>query len=244
LSGTTLTMRSAQSFAADNGASSIGEDTALGAELAYGGLLTRFHTTYVGWEFGFGYLPVSIDANHSLVGDVTRTVHSYNTGGIYLPTAPYNGGNSGIGPTIRDLATDESSDIVGASLAGRQTLDVNMFLFRLGPVFHWELGGRFALSASLGAAMGFVAGDLEFRDTLTVDDGSIALNSGSESDTDLAYGGYVNATLKYHVEAHGDLYLSLQYMPMSTVTIEGGGRSAELDMMGSVFISVGVNWPF
>jgi hypothetical protein len=178
------------------------------------------------------------------VGDVTRTVHSYNTRGIYLPTAPYNGGNSGIGPTIRDLATDESSDIVGASLAGRQTLDVNMFLFRLGPVFHWELGGRFALSASLGAAMGFVAGDLEFRDTLTVDDGSIALNSGSESDTDLAYGGYVNATLKYHVEAHGDLYLSLQYMPMSTVTIEGGGRSAELDMMGSVFISVGVNWPF
>jgi len=243
--GNTLTMHSAKSFTADTGDTSKGDGVAVGAELVYGGLLTRHNDAFIGWEFGFGYLPVSIEGRHALEGQVTRTVHTFDTGGIVLPAVPYTGGDSGIGPTIHDLATAlPDEDNLDASLNGRQILDADMFLFRLGPTLFWNLQPRWALSVSLGGAVGFMAGDLKFKDTLSVFDGSTSLNSGSVSDTDLAFGGYLSGTITYHVEEHGDLYLSLQYMPMSSFTIEGGGRRAELDMMGSLFISAGLNWPF
>ena len=58
---------------------------------------------------------------------INRTVHSFDTGNILLPTAPYNGGPSGIGPTIQDNATaagrrHNSGNRYGFPNAGRDTL--------------------------------------------------------------------------------------------------------------------------
>ena len=151
---------------------------------------------------------------------------------------------SGIGPTIHDVATELPDDVRAASLAGHQTLDTDLFLFRLGPAMHWEMNRRLALSVSMGGAVGFLNGGLKFHDTLEVSDGTTALNSGKVKDSDVSFGGYLNSTLMYHLEEHGDIYISVQYLPMSSFTIEGGGRRAELDMKGSVFFSAGINWPF
>jgi hypothetical protein len=242
--GDTLTLHSSQSFAAEAGAASNGDGSAAGVEMVYGGLPWRHNDARIGWEFGFGWLPVSIDANHALAGEVSRTVHRFNTGGIIMPTAPYSGGDSGIGPTIRDVAEALPNDSAAASLTGEQTLDTDLFLFRIGPVINWDLSRRAALSVSAGGAVGFLTGDLKFRDTLAIEDGGTALNTGKVDDSDVAFGGFITTTFTYRVEEHGDLYLSLQYLPMSSFAIEGGGRRAELDMLGSVFISAGINWPF
>ena len=99
---------------------------------------------------------------------------------------------------------------------------------------------------SAGAAVGYVSGELEYNETLLFSsDGSRAYNRGSSvSDDQFIYGGYLSATLMFHVEEHGDFFLGVNYMPMSSATFSGGGREATLNMSGAVYISAGINWPF
>jgi hypothetical protein len=243
LSGNTLTFRSAKSFIA-NGGNTSATDSAVGVDLAYGGHLFPWRDAYVGWEFGFGYLPVNIEDNQTFSGVVRRTVHTFDTGGIVVPTAPYQGGSGGTGPTIRDIATALPDEIGAATVSGRRELDVDMYLFRLGPTLFWELSPRWATAVGAGAAVGWVSGDLIYQETLSLGGGGTAINSGSIGGSDVIYGGYVNATLLFHVEKHGDLYLSLQYMPLSGMSISGPGRQADLIPTGGMYVSFGVNWPF
>ena len=58
------------------------------------------------------------------------------------------------------------------------------------------------------------------------------------------FGGYVNATFMYHVTDDADIYLGAQYMPMENADFSGGGRQAQLNLGGQVYISAGINWPF
>jgi hypothetical protein len=243
LSGNTLTFHSAKSFTANSGPTSA-TDSAVGVDLAYGGHLFPWRRAQVGWEFGFGYLPVNIEDQQTFSGVVNRTVHTFDTGGIVVPTAPYQGGSGGTGPTIRDVATALPDDTLAATVSGRRALDVDIYLFRLGPTLFWELTPRWSAAVGAGAAVGLVSGDLRFRETLSLADGGTAVNSGSIGGSDVIYGGYLNGTLLFHVEQHGDLYLSLQYMPLSEMSIRGPGRQADLIPTGGVFVSFGVNWPF
>jgi len=239
----TLTFHSANSFEASGSAKSD-DSPYFGADLAYGGTIWRWGPTQIGWEFGFGFMPIKIEENQPVEADITRTVHSFSTGGILLPTAPYNGGPSGIGPTIPDLASALPDDTTTGTITGSRTLDVSLYVARLGPLLHWELHPRWAMSFSAGPAIGYVDGDLRFDETIVSPDGGNANNSGRTGGSDFVYGGYVSATLMFHVEEHGDIYVGVQYMPLGSATISGGGREARLDMSGGIYFSAGVNWPF
>jgi hypothetical protein len=195
-------------------------------------------------EFGFGYLPINIKDKDPMDADINRTVHSFSTGGILPPAAPYNGGASGIGPTIPDQATALPDDATPGTITGSRTLEMSLFAFRLGPLFHWELHPRWALSLSGGAALGYLDGDLSYDEVITSEDGGSARNQGSTDGSEFVVGGYVGATLMFHVEEHGDFYIGVQYMPMSGATVSGGGREATLDLSGGVYFTAGVNWPF
>lgn len=242
VSGGSLLFHSAYSFTA-NGSSSENGGAQVGIDLAYGGHLFRWGDALVGWEFGFGWLPVDIEDNNPIAITAMRTVQSYNYGSIVLPDAPYNGGPSGLGPNIRNMPGGLPDAAASGTVSGHQ-LDLSLYTFRLGPTFHWELPWNFATQISAGAALGFVAGDMEYNETLLFTDGSRATNQGSVGDDQFVYGGYLAATLMYHVEKHGDVYLGIQYMPMSSASFSGGGREAELDLSGAVYVSFGVNWPF
>jgi len=242
-SGGSLVFHSATSFTASGGAKESG-DVQPGLDLAYGGHLFRFHDALIGWELGFGWLAIEIKDKSVLPIVATRTIHSFSTGGIILPSAPYNGGSSGIGPTISDIPGAPSGDTIAGTLNGTRTLDVSLYAFRLGPTVYWELPANFALQISGGAALGFISGELQFDETLQFTDGSRAINKGDFSNDEMVYGGYVGATLLYHTVEHGDFYIGAQYMPLGNVAFNGGGRQASLNMSGGVYISAGVNWPF
>ena len=241
----TLTFHSANSYTT-TGDASVSADPQIGVDLAYGGHLYRMGSAFLGWEFGFGWLPISIKDDSQLTSAVSRTVHQFNTAGIVLPTAPYNGGSSGIGNTIRDTATALPDDVLpgGVPVTGSRELDVTLYNFRLGPTAHWELHPKFALAVSGGAAMGIIKGDLKYNETLNIPGGGSANSSGSFSDTQLTYGGYLNAKLMYHAVENGDYYIAVQYMPLGSVNFSGGGREAKLNMSGGLYLSAGVNWPF
>ena len=238
----TLTFHGASTFAT-SGEGATDSSPNFGLDLAYGGRLTHWGAARIGWEFGFGYLPINITDNASLPGIVQRTVHTFSTGGIVLPSAPYHGGPSGSGPTIGDVATALPPETSLGMITGSRTLDTTLFVWKLGPLAHWELSPRFAVSVGAGGAIGLVSGDLKYDEVVTSGSTS-ANNSGSVGGSDVIFGGYVGATLMYHAVKNGDFYLGVQYMPLSSSEISGGGRQAKLDMSGGIYLSAGINWPF
>ena len=238
----TLTFHSAQEFRTSGSSTSDGSPN-FGFDLAYGGRLGHWGAARIGWEFGFGLLPINIKDTQPMAGIVSRTVHSFTTGGIVLPTAPYNGVASGSGPTIDDRATALPDDTGPGTIGGSRTLDTTLYMWRLGPLFHWELSPQLAVSLSAGPAVGLVSGDLKY-DEVVVAGSTSGRNTGSIGGSDVVFGGYVGATLMYHAVENGDFYVGVQYMPLGSAQISGGGRQARLDMSGGLYISAGINWPF
>lgn len=240
-----LLFHAADSYTA-SGNAAVSGDAQVGFETTYGGQMTRWGSALVGWEFGFGFLPINIKDDRTITGvSATQITHSFDASGIVIPDAPYAGTYNGPGALISDVAQFVSGNTYNdRTLTGERKLDVNLYSFRLGPTFQWEFHPRFALAVSGGAAVGIVSGQLKFNEAVRFPDGSTAVNVGSYSSTELTYGGYLSAALLFHAVKNGDFYIGAQYMPMSNATFSGGGREATLDLTGSLYLSVGINWPF
>jgi hypothetical protein len=244
LTGSTLSMHAASAFTAA-GSSQTDGGPMPGLDVAYGGNLWYWRHARVGWELGFGWLPVDINDNfNNQAVHATETTYTFNTGNIVVPAAPYQGGFSGSGePLIPLSGTQGAPTTIGGTMSGSHTLDATLYTLRLGPSLYWDLPRRFGLALGAGPAAGIVDGEYKYIETITTAGGK-AQNSGKISGTDFVFGGYVNGTLLYHLQNNGDLYLGAQYMPMTDATISGGGRQGRLNLDGQLYFSVGLNWPF
>jgi len=245
----TLTLHGVSSYTTENGGlTSQGNGGAIpGLDMAYGGNLWYWKHARVGWELGFGWLPISINGGSSGTVTADALTYKFNTGDIIVPVAPgstYQGGSLGYGPSIQSTAyVTNSTTSANSPFSSSDKLDVNLFTLRLGPSIYWDVTDRTGVEFGIGPAVGLVEGDLKYNDT--VDIGSIPTqNSGHISGADFTYGGYVNATLMYHLVNNGDIYIGAQYMPMEDATISGGGRSGQLNLGGQLYFSLGLNWPF
>ncbi len=246
LSGQTLTFHAANSVSIAGAANRSDDAPYLGFDMAYGGTIGYWGwpQARVGWEFGFGFLPITISDTRTLSGTFTRTVDQFSTGGIIVPQEGYQGGPSGIGPTIPDAVTSRSQDTVSGLITGSRTLDVTLYNIRLGPTLYWNLGHRWGVSASAGPAVGLVSGDYQFNETGLLANGETAHNTGKFGKTDLVYGGYANALGLFRLEKGGDLFAGVQFISLSGATFSNGGREAKLNMPASIAFTFGINWPF
>lgn len=239
-----LTMHETASFSTPTKSGGSQDDEPyLGFDLAYGGNIWYVGRTRIGWEMGFGLLPINISQGESGNVAVRRSVFSFDTGGIVMPTAPYHGGSSGVGPTIHDTPTSLPDEMTPGTVNGSETLDVTLYTLRLGPSFYWDLNRYIGVSLSGGPAVGLVSGALTFNETITAGGGT-SRNKGSIGANEIVYGGYVSGALMYHAVKNGDLYIGAQFMPMNNATVSGKGRQARLDLGGALFLSAGINWPF
>jgi len=242
VNGSTLTMHSTTSYTT----SSSGEERSEfpGFDMAYGGNLWAWGKARIGWEFGFGLLPISITDSSPMTASVNQNIYTFNTGGIVMPPPGYPGNPGGGQPAIYSNPTSTNSvNIPNGTVNGSRKLDVMLYTFRLGPSVYWDLNENLGLTAGAGPALGVVSGSYKYNETVTANGVSVK-NSGEIDATDVVYGGYVNAILTYHVEDHGDLYVGVQYMPLGNATIGGGGREGRLNLDGQVYITAGINWPF
>lgn len=244
-SSQTLSLHRSSSFTAE-GNHDLDQEFSVGFELAYGQNLKQWGRTRLGWEFGFGLLPISLQDKSSspISGDAARTTYIFSTGGIIMPTAPYHGGPSGIGPTIHDAITGMETNSAPGTLMDLGELEATLFTFRLGPTLFYDLNEHIGLSASAGPAVGFATQTCRFNSLITFDDGTTTRDRGSFSATDMIYGGYISFVATYHADVNGDVYIGVQYMPMSGTSFSNGTRSASLDLAGQVYFSLGVNWIF
>lgn len=219
-----------------------------GFDMAYGYNLWYWSHARVGWELGFDLLPISITDSHPMSATVNQSTYNFDTGGIIMPGAPYQGGSSGQGPLLPGSPASVSSQTLSSgTVTGTRTLDLKLYTLRLGPSFYWDLGDHMGMSLGVGPAIGIVSGDYEYDEIVTAG-GVSARNTGSFGTTDVTFGGYANGTLMYHLhdfdEKTGDIYISAQYMPMTGATFSNGGREGHLNLGGQLYLSVGINWPF
>ncbi len=243
LSGNALTMTAATSYSA-SGSNKENGGAFPGFDMAYGDNLWYWKHARVGWELGFGLLPIDITDSSTLPASVNQLTYTFNTGGIVVPGAPYQGGFNRDGEsTISTNSSSSATSNPNGTVAGSQSLDVMLYNLRLGPTFYWDLSDHLSLSLGAGPAIGIVSGDYKYDEIITAG-GISAHNSGRIGGTDFVYGGYVNATVLCHVIDNGDIYAGVQFMPMSNATISGGGRMGRLNLGGQLYFSVGINWPF
>jgi hypothetical protein len=240
----TLTMHSTTSYSMVGSSKDDGGPSP-GFDMAYGDNIWYWKHARVGWEVGFGLLPLTLKDNHSQSASVNQTDYNYSTSGIYLfPDAPYQAGSSGNGVYIpsspaKIIQQPSASGVV----SGTRQLDEMLYTVRFGPSFYWDLTEDFGMSLGAGGAIGVVNGDYKYNELVTAG-GVSARNSGSFGTTEVIYGGYANGTLTYHVLNNADFYLSAQYMPLGNASFSNGGRQAELNLSGQVYVSLGINWPF
>jgi hypothetical protein len=217
----------------------------IGFDLAYGGNMWYWGRTRIGWELGFGLLPISISDERRLAATVHQSTYGFDVpDGVVLPDPPYSGGSSGFGqPSIFDTASLIGTADVPGTLSGSRTLDVILYAFRLGPTLFWDLNRHIGFAVGAGPAVGIISGNYEFDERLNTDSGTVR-NRGQFGVSDVVFGGYVSGTITYHAVKNGDFYLSAQYMPMGTSTFRKGGREAQLNLEGAAYVSAGINWPF
>jgi len=248
-SSQTIKMHAVTSYSTANSGKETGAFP--GFDMAYGGNLWYWKHARVGWELGFGLLPISISHKFSGVADVNQTTYTFDASNPYgqpPPNAPYNGEPDQLGYGAFRISNTylaaTNQTFADEPITGKETLDVMFYALRLGPTFYWDLGEHVSLSLGAGPAVGLVSGDYKYDETITISGSPSVHNSGKIEGTDFIYGGYVNATVLCHVTDNGDIYAGVQFMPMSDATIGGGGREGRLNLGGQVYFTVGVNWPF
>lgn len=244
VSGSTLTMHQASDFTASASARED-SDVAAGIELVYGQSYWKWHGARIGWEFGFGWVPINISDHQSLPVTATQNSYLFDTFGIVMPTAPYQGTRVSAGaPLIGAAPTAGPVQTLTGTLAGDRRLKLSLFTFKLGPSVYFDLSRRFGFYASAGPALGLVTGNYEFNETLVLDNGSTP-NSGKADVSKVVFGGYVNAALVWHVpRQHVDLYLGAQYLPLGSASGSNQGREANLNLGGQIDVMAGLNWTF
>ena len=249
LADQTLSMHANTAFSTSGGGGGTADGGVFpGIDMAYGDNLWYWKHARVGWELGFDWLPINLKQNTSLRDvNVTQTTYVFHTGwpsGVPIDSAPYHGlPNAGSGePTISDTQTNFSQSYSG-TVNGSQSLDLMYYSFRFGPSFYWDLTDNIGMSLGAGGAIGIVSGDYKYDETVTAN-GISTHNRGSFGSTDIVYGGYVNATVLYHLVDNGDIYLGVQYTPMTDASFNGPSRSARLNMGGQLYFTIGINWPF
>ncbi len=249
-SSETLTMHRSTAFSTTSTAS-VSDSVNLGLDLAYGGRLWRGERFRLGWELGFGLMPLKISDNSTLSATVTRSAYTFdasgfNVGGVNtFPAAGYRGNPNSSSAIISSSpgGAPVQETFNNVQITGRRTLDANFFAIKLGPTLFYDLNPHIGLTLGAGPALGIVSGNLKFNETLNFNGGS-SHNAGELGSTELTYGGYVNAMVTFHTVKNGDLYIGAQYMPMGKVKVGGGGRQAELNLSGQIYVSAGLNWPF
>ena len=97
-----LFMHQTTSFSPDSATSSdSGNSAFVGFDMAYGGNLFYLGRARVGWELGFGLLPINISDNQTTQGNVNRNIIGFDTSGIDsvtpnpFPPIGYRGGPGG-----------------------------------------------------------------------------------------------------------------------------------------------------
>lgn len=232
---------------------STGDDPHLGFEITYDRHLGRKRGVNYGVEVAGNYLNISMRDSRSYLGSTTRVTDAYSfTPGTTPPATssgnPYQGSYDGEGFLIGATPVSTTTMQVpgGVSVSGRREFDADLWGGRLGPYLDMALGSstNWNLWISGGFAVGLLSADASWSETVSAP-GPVTLASfGSGSDCDLRWGWYVAANLSYDINERWSAVAGVQFQDLGKYSHDFGGRTVEVDLSKSLFVTLGVSYRF
>lgn len=224
------------------GSSSSKDDPQYGFEIVYQRILGDFSTGASGiWGFQAGFSYTDLDLQGRNRGSTPVTTDTYPLNGVLPPLAGYNGTFAGPGALLGDTPV---RTLGSASLFGDQKLSGDLFALRLGPFVEWNLTPKWSLSASAGLTVAPTKLDYDFSETATLASGAIFSDSGHSSSTEVLYGAYVDARLRYDYSENWGVYVGAQFQSLGSMRQSVGDRSARFDPGTTFALSTGITWRF
>ncbi len=251
ISGNTILMSRTTSTAAAGGATGSFEDNPqLGAELAYNRFLGTWGDARYGVEVAVNYLDISLRANDTVSGSATRVTDAYpftpdttppNATPVNTIPGPYQGSFEGPGFVIGDTPVSSTTVVIpGQAMTDKRRFDGDLWGFRLGPYLEIPLGDPLNLSLSGGLAVGVLDADASWSQT----SGSTRIASGSGSDCDVLWGGYLSAALTCYLSERWSLVGGAQFQTLQNYEHSFGGREVEVDLGNTWFVTFGLSYKF
>jgi hypothetical protein len=235
----TLEFHSIQSAAKESA-----DEAQYGLELTYQRLLGRFFSRGVwGFEGAFTYTDLDLHSERSPAGAASLITDSFPLNGALPPNAPYHGTFNGPGPLLGDtptrtVATDTQT------FASEHRLSGHLFGFRFGPVVEWNFSRAFSVALSGGIALAPAMIDYDFSESITLQGGQTFSTRGHSTKTDLLYGHYVTALLRYSFTDHWSIYGGGQFQSLNDLEQTTGTRTARLEAGSTLHGVLGVSWRF
>jgi hypothetical protein len=236
-----------------NGSSSSGTsdaDVTTGFELAYDrqlGVKEDWHNMRYGIEAAFNYTPIDINSTTTFGATASQQTDVYGyTPGTTPPSAPYQGSFKGPGFVLNVPRTGTSTAVIpNATVTTQDSLDANLWGFRLGPYVEFPFGKKqqFTLSLSAGLAVGLLDANESWKQTVTIGGGSTTSHGGGE-DFSALWGGYAGLNAGYQFTEHWGIAGGVQFQDLGTYNHSFGGRDVSLDLSKSVFFLIGVSYNF
>lgn len=250
--GDTLVMHSTSARSVDSG--TYDSDPQHGFELTYNRELGKFGESDRTWgiEGGLGWMDVDIRDHRRLFGGVSTIADAFGRGGInpnvppFTPEYPGHAGTyEGPGPLIESSPTRTSTfDANGSAVTGRRMFDANMVTLRVGPYIDIPVDERWTISFSAGFAAGLIDGEYHFDNIITTSAG-VQRQSGTGSETDVLYGGYMSASIRCQIDEHWGVFISGQYLGLAdTYTASARGQKIELEFKRTALVALGVSYQF
>jgi hypothetical protein len=214
----------------------ITDDPQYGAELTYQRIIGPFLSSgRWGLEAAFGWTDLDLRDNRSGFG-LTDT---YQLNGILPPLPGYSGTFAGPGAVIGDTPTRTVTP-----LNSRQKLSGQMFSLRVGPFAEWYILPQLSVSGSIGMSLVPACVDYDFSETMLLPTGATAVTSGRSSRSQLLYGPYASALVRYECGNGWGIYAGAQFQRLNNLDQSVGTRTARLDQSATLYGVVGLSWRF
>jgi len=250
ISGNTILLSRTTSTVGGGATDTFQDNPSYGCELTYNRFLGVCRKTRYGVEVAANYLDISMSARDTFASSATRVTDAYPfTPGTTPPNAtppntipgPYQGSFEGPGFVIGDTPVSSSTVVVpGPALTDKRRFDADLWGFRLGPYFEMPLSEPVNLSISGGLAVGILDAEASWSQT----SGSTRIASGSGSDCDVLWGGYINVALTWYLSERWSLVGGGQYQSLANYENSFGGRKVEVDLGHTWFMTFGLSYTF
>jgi len=223
----------------------IDDDPQNGFELTYSRELGRSEKKDWRWgvEAGAGWSDINIRDDRPLASGVRTIADAYNLGGV-VPPPGHSGTFEGPGPLIEDrpnrtITTSPS----GSVILGARQFDADLFTLRFGPYLEIPIDDRFTFSLSVGPAVGFINGEFKFNQQVSTG-GTSKRQTGSGSESDVLWGGFAAATIRYAINDRWSAFVGGQYLGLTDYHAKAGGQEIELTLGRTALFTLGVGYTF
>ena len=221
-----------------------------GFEITYDRYFYRRKGLNIGLEVAANYLNISIEDRGSFSANVMRTTDAYGyTPGTTPPGAtpgnPYQGSFDGPGFLISDTPLTSSTMLMpgGYTVSGSRTVDADLWGGRIGPVLDFSINDQLSVGFSAGLALGALIADASWNETILFGKSSVA-SAGGGSDSDLLLGWYAGGSISWSFAEHWSAQAGVQFQDLGKYSHNFGGRTVELDLSKSLFVTIGASYSF